>query len=217
MLDVYDGDQHRVVRLSGEEKIAGRASASADDQALRRIARAGMDQLAAFLATSRTPVERRAVAAPPPRTAARLARRLDPGGVGHFPHFRPRAVASGRRGPSPSAGGRRPAAARAASRPSTAWPSSPAIAPKAAAERRGSHAGAPARTGGILGTSSAPAPSHIASLAASLLSGRRGRAEPIKHLARRQRCGPIMEQSSSSPATPIPRSPMPSPPISRRR
>ena len=63
MLDVYDGDQHRLVRLSGEEKIAGRASASTDDQALRRIARAGMDQFAAFLATSRTP-STAAVAAP---------------------------------------------------------------------------------------------------------------------------------------------------------
>ena len=69
MLDVYDGEQHRLVRLSGEEKIAGPASASTDDQALRRIARAGMDQFAAFLATSRTP-STAAVAAPAPRTAA---------------------------------------------------------------------------------------------------------------------------------------------------
>jgi hypothetical protein len=71
MLDVYDGGQHRLVRLSGEEKIAGRASASTDDQALRRVARAGMDQFAAFLATSRTPATA-AVAAPPPRTAGWL-------------------------------------------------------------------------------------------------------------------------------------------------
>ena len=70
MLDVYDGEQHRLVRLSGEEKIAGPASASTDDQALRRIARAGMDQLAAFLATSRAPSTAAAVAAAPPRTAA---------------------------------------------------------------------------------------------------------------------------------------------------
>ncbi len=68
MLDVYDGEQVRLVRLSGEEKIAGPASASTDDQALRRIARAGMDQLAAFLATSRTPST--AAVAAPPRTAA---------------------------------------------------------------------------------------------------------------------------------------------------
>ena len=54
-LDVYDGDQHRVIRLSGEEKAADRLGAAGDDPVLRRAARAGMDQLAAFLATSRTP------------------------------------------------------------------------------------------------------------------------------------------------------------------
>ena len=54
-LDVYDGDQPRVIRLSGGEKAADRPWAAIDDPALRRVARAGMDQLAAFLATSRTP------------------------------------------------------------------------------------------------------------------------------------------------------------------
>ena len=54
-LDVYDGDQHRVIRLSGREKAADRPWAATDDPALRRVARAGMDQLAAFLATSRAP------------------------------------------------------------------------------------------------------------------------------------------------------------------
>ena len=68
MLDVYDSDQHRLVRLSGEETMAGPASASIDDPALRRIARSGMDQLAAFLATSRAPAT--AATAPAPRTAA---------------------------------------------------------------------------------------------------------------------------------------------------
>jgi hypothetical protein len=66
MLDVYDGDQHRLVRLSGEETIAG--PASTDDQALRRIARSGMDQFAAFLVTSRAPAT--AATAPASRTAA---------------------------------------------------------------------------------------------------------------------------------------------------
>ena len=42
--------------------------ASTDDQALHRIARSGMDQLAAFLATSRAPAT--AATAPAPRTAA---------------------------------------------------------------------------------------------------------------------------------------------------
>ena len=54
-LDVYDGDQQRVIRLSGREKAADRPWAATDDPALRRVARAGMDQLAAFLATTRAP------------------------------------------------------------------------------------------------------------------------------------------------------------------
>jgi hypothetical protein len=51
--DVYDADQQRAVRLSGEERAssAGQGTwAAADDGVLRRIARSGMDQLAAFLA-----------------------------------------------------------------------------------------------------------------------------------------------------------------------
>jgi len=51
--DVYDADQRRAVRLVGEEK-AGPAQRdawlTADDQLLRRIAQASMNQLAAFLA-----------------------------------------------------------------------------------------------------------------------------------------------------------------------
>ena len=63
-LDVYDGDQHRVIRLSGREKAADRPWAATDDPALRRIARAGMDQLAEFLATSRAPAPGRSAPAP---------------------------------------------------------------------------------------------------------------------------------------------------------
>lgn len=63
-LDLYDGDQHRVVRLSGEEKAADRLGAAADDQVLRRAARAGIDQLAAFLATNRTPTAGASTVAP---------------------------------------------------------------------------------------------------------------------------------------------------------
>ena len=66
-LDLYDGDERRVVRLSGEEKAADRLGAAADDQVLRRAARAGIDQLAAFLA-NRTPADRGPTVAPP-RTA----------------------------------------------------------------------------------------------------------------------------------------------------
>ena len=51
--DVYDADQNRALRISGEED-AGRAGkdawADTDDQVLRRISRAGMDRLVNFLA-----------------------------------------------------------------------------------------------------------------------------------------------------------------------
>ena len=56
--DVYDIDQRRALRLTGEEKAsgAGRGTwAAADDQVLRRIAKNGMDQLAAFLAAPDVP------------------------------------------------------------------------------------------------------------------------------------------------------------------
>jgi hypothetical protein len=56
--DVYDVDQQRAVRLTGEEKTsgAGRGTwAAADDSLLRRIARSGMDQLATFLAAPAMP------------------------------------------------------------------------------------------------------------------------------------------------------------------
>jgi len=51
--DVYDGDQNRALRISGEED-AGRAGkdawAETDDQVYRRISHASMDRLASFLA-----------------------------------------------------------------------------------------------------------------------------------------------------------------------
>jgi hypothetical protein len=52
-LDVYGADQHRAIRLSGEETAAGRAWAAADDEVLHRIANAGMERFAAFLAAAR--------------------------------------------------------------------------------------------------------------------------------------------------------------------
>jgi hypothetical protein len=51
--DVYDVNQQRALRISGEEPTgsSGRGTwAAADDRVLRRIAKAGMDRLAAFLA-----------------------------------------------------------------------------------------------------------------------------------------------------------------------
>jgi hypothetical protein len=51
--DVYDADQNRALRISGEED-AGRAGkdvwAETDDQVLRRMSRTGMDRLVSFLA-----------------------------------------------------------------------------------------------------------------------------------------------------------------------
>jgi hypothetical protein len=52
VLDAYDSGQHRAFRLSGEERTSGRTWAAADDAVLQRIARAGMDQFAAYAATS---------------------------------------------------------------------------------------------------------------------------------------------------------------------
>ena len=65
--DVYDLDQRRALRITGEEKTggAGRGTwAAADDQLLRRIAKSGMDQLAAFLAAPDTPQSPPAAPAP---------------------------------------------------------------------------------------------------------------------------------------------------------
>jgi hypothetical protein len=50
--DVYDNDEHRALRITGEEIAKGRhrdAWAAADDEMLERIAGTSMDQLAAFL------------------------------------------------------------------------------------------------------------------------------------------------------------------------
>jgi hypothetical protein len=52
--DVYDASERRAVRLSGEETLAAAdrdAWAGADDEALGRIARSGIEQLAAYLRT----------------------------------------------------------------------------------------------------------------------------------------------------------------------
>jgi hypothetical protein len=56
--DIYDIDQRRTLRLTGEERTsgAGRGTwAAADDSLLRRIAKNGMDQLAGFLAAPDAP------------------------------------------------------------------------------------------------------------------------------------------------------------------
>jgi hypothetical protein len=53
--DVYDADKRRVLRIAGEEpgmRKTGDAWAVVDDQMVRRIARASMDPLVAFLGAS---------------------------------------------------------------------------------------------------------------------------------------------------------------------
>ena len=64
VLDVYDANERRAFRLSGEEKAAGHGWASADDQVLARIAGAGMQQFATFAAAASAPAAT-ATAAPP--------------------------------------------------------------------------------------------------------------------------------------------------------
>jgi hypothetical protein len=53
--DVYDTDRQRVLRLNGEQKLAGKhrdAWAGLDDKAMQKIARDSMDQLGAFLTSA---------------------------------------------------------------------------------------------------------------------------------------------------------------------
>lgn len=68
--DVYDADQRRAFRLSGEEPVSGAGSntwAAADEQVIRRISASGMDRLAGFLASPPPP---RPTPAPPAPGAA---------------------------------------------------------------------------------------------------------------------------------------------------
>jgi hypothetical protein len=75
--DVYDADQQRVVRISGEEPASGSGRgtwAAADDGVLQRIATNSMDRLAAFLAAPDVPPGPPAVpTAPGPNVAANRA------------------------------------------------------------------------------------------------------------------------------------------------
>ena len=79
--DVYDADQHRSLRIAGEEPGSARAQdawSSLDDQTLTRIARVSMDRLVRFLVSPGT-------TSPPPSPASAFAeergRRALPGSV----------------------------------------------------------------------------------------------------------------------------------------
>jgi hypothetical protein len=71
-LDVYDSNQHRAFRLSGEEKTAGHMWAAADDQLLQRIARTSMERFATLSATVR-PASGSAAAVPAPQRTTSMA------------------------------------------------------------------------------------------------------------------------------------------------
>jgi len=84
--DVFDADDHRALRISGEEAAPGRrhdAWAAADDAMLHRIARTSMDQLAGFLISS----DVTARAAPAPTTVAALGEGYSPEAAGIFRIF----------------------------------------------------------------------------------------------------------------------------------
>jgi len=86
--DIYDADNHRTLRIAGDEPGPGKAAdawASLDDQTLSRIARASMDRLVSFLgspdvAAPRTPrpSEVRAFAAEAGRTEHQSLQDFDP-------------------------------------------------------------------------------------------------------------------------------------------
>ena len=108
--DVFDADEHRALRITGEEAAKGKHHdvwAAADDAMLHRIARSSMDQLAVFLTSP-------AVAAPEAATVASIDNDSSPEAAGIFRIFRPHAdPVSGEAAATPAAGnsGRRGAVA----------------------------------------------------------------------------------------------------------
>ncbi len=79
--DVFDGDERRALRISGEETAGGRhrdAWGAADDAMLQRIARSSVDQLAGFLNAAETAPE-------PARTASIFSQDTSPEAAGIFP------------------------------------------------------------------------------------------------------------------------------------
>src|SRR5471032_3102968 len=103
--DVFDGDERRALRISGEETSKGRqrdAWTAADDAMLRRIARTSMDQLAAFLTSPEVAAGAQPIPAEPQVTTIGL-RDPSPEAAGIFRIFRANAdpVPMPRRRPAP--------------------------------------------------------------------------------------------------------------------
>jgi hypothetical protein len=89
--DVFDQDEHRALRISGEEttKVRHRdAWAAADDAMLSRIARSSMEQLAAFL-TSQDVAPGTAPSVVEPQVAAADHNESSPEAAGIFRVFQP--------------------------------------------------------------------------------------------------------------------------------
>jgi hypothetical protein len=83
--DVYDAEQRRTLRISGEEPASAAGTgtwAVADDQVLRRVARAGMDRLVGYLAA---PANEPQPHTPSPAPAAPAATTIAAGSGGETP------------------------------------------------------------------------------------------------------------------------------------
>jgi len=70
VLDIYDANERRAFRLSGEEKSAGQGWNAADDQLLGRIADASMQQFATFAAAAGALAGAAGAVPSPPRSGA---------------------------------------------------------------------------------------------------------------------------------------------------
>jgi hypothetical protein len=91
--DVFDGDEHRALRITGEETAKGQqrdAWSAADDAMLKRIAHTSMEQLAAFL-TSPEIAPGTPIAAREPQVILLGERGPSPEAAGIFRIFRPQA------------------------------------------------------------------------------------------------------------------------------
>jgi hypothetical protein len=93
--DVFDGDQQRALRITGEESVKDRhrdAWAVADDAMLHRIARSSMEQLATFLTSPEVAPGTPRAAAPAPAKIVLIGDRdPTPEAAGIFRIFKPQA------------------------------------------------------------------------------------------------------------------------------